>query len=92
MAGPSGVAGAGAGVLGRDLDLSLAPAADDGPRSPSPSHVFTHPPEDLKKKQKKRTHSSWMGFLSLMTGIGTGTGMVLVLDSECVTQNQNRQV
>ena len=56
MAGPSGVAGAGAGVLGRDLDLSLAPAADDGPRSPSPSHVFTHPPEDLKKK-KKKTHT-----------------------------------
>ena len=33
IAGPLGAAGAGAGagVLGRELDLSLAPAADDGP-------------------------------------------------------------
>ena len=42
FAGPLGGAGCGAGVLGRDLDLSLAPAADDRPPSPLTTNLIIY--------------------------------------------------
>ena len=73
FAGPLGGAGCGAGVLGRDLDLSLAPAADDRPPSPLTTNLIIY--------------MGFLS-LTAGTGTGTGMVLVLDSECVTQNQNR----